>query len=435
VVDLKPAQPGHFFARVLADQHYQKGRDAEQQGDWERALGAYRRACAIDAHNALYLLARGHICQTHGLEQEAEECYQRVLMLRPGDTVALYNQAHLFAARGCLDEARTNLAQIVSGSADDLGERLAPVHCRLGDIALRRAEFTLAGVHFRRALQCDPRAQYAAAALSGLERFAEFRPPFTSTGQIGPKTAFYCYAGAMLLGFPGSAGQCADLLGDDGIAIPPYAPLGFDTLDEVARTLFRFVDLTRCLGWRFDCVAPLDSGGRPLAAALAAALDASVIPSVEDVPWKACVLGVAGAARDPAEIVEGARTLGQRSRRALCYTTGAERPIWEYGGAIQVASLPVRVEFPWSRNEAAVPEHAEAIGAALAEALLAPAACGTARDGALRVSARTARRPVVPTCDATMASTRRQVAWYRRHHQLSFDLGTLEATRPTGHHA
>ena len=135
-----PADPAHFFARVLADQHYQKGRQRQEQGDWDLALSSYRRASTLDPHNVLYLLARGHVCQAHGLEPEAEECYRVALELRPDDTVALYNQAQLLASRGQLDEARANLIRIVNAGVEDLGERAAPIFCRLGDIALRRED-------------------------------------------------------------------------------------------------------------------------------------------------------------------------------------------------------------------------------------------------------------------------------------------------------
>src|SRR5207249_7139744 len=119
----QPADPARFFTGVLADQHYQKGVQFEQQGEWERALAAYRKASSLDAHRVLFLLARGRVCQAHGLEPEAEQCYEVALRLRPDDPVVLYNQAQLFAARGRLDQARANLARIVDGDVDALGDR------------------------------------------------------------------------------------------------------------------------------------------------------------------------------------------------------------------------------------------------------------------------------------------------------------------------
>jgi tetratricopeptide (TPR) repeat protein len=394
MADGSPADPGHFFARVLADQHYQKGLQRQRQGDWDLALTSYRRASALDPRNVLYLLARGHICQTHGLEPEAEECYRVALRLRPDDTVALYNQAQLFAARGELEEARANLARIVAAGVETLGERAAPIYSRLGDIALRRDEHATAALHFRRALECTPGYRYATVALAGLERFAEFRRPFDDAGGIQPKVAFYGYAGAMLLGLPG----------DDGIAIPAYPGLGFDSLAELAQTLARFTGLARRLDWRFDAVAPLDAESRPLAIALAEALGAThgVLEPAQGGRRAASVLGVTGSGADPAAIARGIGALRERTGRALLYAVGVSQPVWEYAPAVQVANAPGRLEFPWSRGEAAAPEHAEAIGAELGAALRAAAGDGTAEA---------------------------QVAWYaapRGHHRLSFDPLTLE---------
>ena len=390
-----PAEPAHFFARVLADQHYQKGLQRQQAGEWDLALASYRRACALDPHNVLYLLARGRVCQTHGLEPEAEACYRVALGLRPDDTVALYNQAQLFAARGELEAARSNLSRIVSGGVEELGERAAPIFCRLGDIALRRDDHTLAAVHFRRALECTPGHCYAAAALDGLERFGEFRRPFDDAGAIAPKVAFYGYAGAMLLGLPE----------DDGIDVPAYPALGFDSLAELAQTLARFAAVARLLEWRFAAVAPLDPESQPLAIALAGALETRVLALDDERRRPGAVLGVTGSAADPVIVNRAAGALRARCGAALLYAVGVSRPVWEYAPAIQVASAPGRLEFPWSRGEAGAPEHAEAIGTELAEALR-----------------------VAPP-DTTAAA---QVAWYggpAGHARLGFDPRTL-AARP-----
>jgi tetratricopeptide (TPR) repeat protein len=368
-----PADPGHFFARVLAGQHYQKGRQRQEQGDWDLALGSYRRACALDPHNVLYLLARGHVCQAHGLEPEAEECYRVALELRPEDTVALYNQAQLLASRGQLDEARANLFRIVSAGVEDLGERAAPIFCRLGEIAVRREDYPAAAVHFRRALECTPGHRYASAALGGLARFAEFRQPFDAGGGVHPKVAFYGFGGTILLGLPG----------DDGIAVPAYPGLGFDSLAELGQTLARFTELARHLGWRFDAVAALDSASRPLAIALGRALDAAVVEP-DDGGWRGssgargAVLGVTGAGADPSAMARAVERLRDRGGRVLLYAVGVSCPVWEYDPPLHVASAPGTLEFPWSRGEASAPEHAEAFGAELGEALLAALAGGTA---------------------------------------------------------
>lgn len=380
--DLKPADPGRFFTKVLADQHYQKGVDLERAGDWQQALRNYRRASSLDPTNVLFLLARGHVCQINHLEPEAEGCYERVLELRPGHTVALYNQAQLHAARGELDAARVALASIAAGNLDSLGDRAAPVFCRLGDLALRRQEYATAAIHFRRALDFAPGHPYATASLDGLDRFAEFAAPFAEDGRVPPKIALYGYAGAVVLGFPD----------DNGIDIPAYPNLGFDSLDELARTLARLVALMRRHRQTFDVVVALDPDSQALCVALAGVLGARAIHTADGTPDGATALGVTATGAGLFARDSGAAMLMARCPDAVRYAVGLAKPVWEYAFAPHVVSLSVFLEFPWNRKEASAAEHAEAYGEALRECL----------------------RQATP--DATTDS---QLAWYRAHHRLA----------------
>lgn len=396
MVNEQPAAPGFFFQKVLADQHYQKGIQLEQQGDWERALASYRRASSLDATNVLFLLARGHICQIHGLEPEAEDCYAHALRVRPGDTVVLYNQAQLFAVRGHLEAARSNLARIVAGGVDDLGDRAAPIYCRLGDLALRVEDYATAAIHFRKALASAPDHRYAAAALSAIPRFREFAGPFAADGRIAPKVALYGYARAILLGFPG----------DDGQNIPAYPGLGFESLTELAETLNRLVTLARQVPWQLDAVSALDSESHPLAIALGAALNVRICRLGDETPRGARCLAVTAAGSDPAVLREQVDRLRGRCLGTVVYAAGLRNPIWEYAGWIDVASVPVLLEYPWTRGEAGAAEHAEAFGLELAHHL-----------------ARLAPDP----------STAAQLVWYGRHTQTSVSLtGHLVAPDSTG---
>jgi tetratricopeptide (TPR) repeat protein len=381
--------PNRFFARVMADQQYEKGRELESAGFWERALAAYRRASSLDASNVLYLVARGRVCHAHGLEPEAEECYAVALRLRPNDTVALYNQAQLFAARGQLDAARTNLDRIVSGDGELLGERAAPVYCKLGDIALRREEYAIAELHYRKALAVAPTApthRYATAALGALARLAEFPAPVQPDGRLDPKVAVYAYAGAIALGMPD----------DDGIALPLLPALGFDSLEEVAATLARVVRLARHLRWVTDAVCALDAESQPLAIALAAVLDARVFGPTEDgtVPHGAACLAVSATGDDPTELARRIAVLRERCEGVRFYAVGLRHPVWEYIAPPTLVSVPVRLEFPWNRGEASTAEHAEAFGEELA----------------LRL------RAALETDDGT---TEAQLVWYARHARLN----------------
>ena len=386
-----PADPARFFTGVLADQHYQKGVQYEQQGDWEHALAAYRRASSLDLNRVLFLLARGRVCQAHGLEPEAEDCYARALRLRPDDPVVLYNQAQLFAARGELEAARANLARIVDGDVDRLGERAAPIFSRLGDIALRRRDFHAAALCFRRALACAPENRYAAAVAAGIDRFKEFDEPFATDGRIAPKVALYGYAAAVVLGMPG----------DDGIDVPLYPGLGFESLYEVAQALARFVALAQRGGWEFDAVAALDAESHPLAVALAAALGARAVHDPAAVAWRSRALGVSATGSDTAALDQSVARLRERAPGAVHYALGLREPVWEYVQAPQVVNVPVRLEFPWNRGEAAAPEHAEAYGSELATQL-----AQVAREEAAVLA----------------AYARRQLEWYGVHRKTALEV-------------
>ena len=382
------AQPNRFFARVMADQQYEKGRELEEAGFWERALTAYRRACGLDTTNVLYLVARGRVCHAHGMESEAEECYAAALRLRPNDTVALYNQAQLLAARGRLEAARANLDRIVADDGGTLGERAAPVYCKLGDIALRREEYAVAELHFRKALAAAPGHRYGTAALGALPRLAEFERPVQADGRLDPKVAIYAYAGAMALGMPD----------DDGISLPLLPALGFDSLDEVAAALARVVRLARRLGWEVDAVCALDPESQPLALALAASFEARAVgPGDESaVARDAACLAVSASGEDPAELSRRLVRLRERVAVVRFYSVGLRHPVWDYPTAPTVVSVPVRLEFPWNRGEASAAEHAEAFGEALSSSLSA----------------------ALETDDGT---TEAQVAWYARHDRLNDD--------------
>jgi tetratricopeptide (TPR) repeat protein len=382
-------EPNTFFAKVLADQQYQRGRDFERQGYWEQALTCYRRACALDALSPLYLLARGHVCQQHGFTREAEQCYELALKLRPDDVVALYNQAQLYASRGQLDEAKDKLARIITQGTSGLGERAASIFCRLAEIALRREDYATAALHFTKALEASPHHGYATASLRGLSRFAEFRSPFADDGRILPKVALYSYAGTIVLGMPD----------DNGIDVPPSPALGFESLQEIAQALSRFRDVAQFFAWPFTSVAALDAESHPLAIALGASLGCDATPSADVVPWGSCVLGVSATGVDPVQLHEQVRVLRDRASRTLVYAVGLARPVWEYPVAPQIVTMPVRLEYPWNRGEASAPEHAEAYGAEISVLLLSTKPDGT-REAQLR--------------------------WYEAHPQLSFDVQTLQ---------
>lgn len=369
---------GLLFGQLAANQHYVQGLQIAEQGDWGAALDEYRQACIADPTNTTYQLARGHLCQAHGLLDEATEAYEAALEVAPSNVVVLNNQALLFAQQGDLARARTNFERILL-VARELGERAAPVCAGLGDLALREERYAQAAKHFQQALRYDPTHAYSRAALAAIPRLREFSHPIGRDGSIAVKPGVYAFAGAIALGLPP----------DDGIELPRRARHTFGNLAEVGDALRRFLDLAAAWQWRFDAVVPLEGSSRPLAQALAVTLD-SVCVAEPPYLHGGGVLAVAGCVQAAVAYGDAVAAVRERTESALVYVLGAEPALWDITPP-HVLHVPAPVAFPWSAGEAAAAEHAEALGEALASAVR-----------------------VAPP-DLTIPD---QVAWYHRHRAL-----------------
>ena len=379
-----------FFAKLVAQQHYQSGLAHEQGGRWAEALAAYRAACAGDPQVSLYWLARGAAAQRQRQWDEAAQAYREALALSPADPVVLYNQALLFLAQGQRQPARRNLEAALRLKGDRLGDRAALVHARLGDLALQDEDYLVAEAHLRQALGRKPDDPYAAAALGALPRLREFVAPYDEDGRLPAKIGIYAYCGALLLGLPG----------DDGITIPAGRTGQLNEHAEVAAVLRRITDTVLALRWRFDALVPLDASAWPLTLALAHTLGTPAVRWPQSLQG-GTVLALAVTVAETGEGDHAARAAQEHSDAALLCSLGLHGRPWQVRPQPHVLCVPTTITLPWAADEAATASADQALGRTLADLI--------------------ARQPP----DETAAPQRE---WYREHRRLRF---TLERFRGT----
>ncbi len=379
-----------FFAKLVAQQHYQGGLAHEQGGRWAEALEAYRAACAGDPQVSLYWLARGTAAQRQRQWDEAAHAYREALALAPADPVVLYNQALLFLAQGKREPARRNLEAVLRLKGERLGDRAALVHARLGDLALQDEDYPVAEAHLRQALVRKPDDPYATAALHALPRLREFAAPYDQDGRLPAKIGIYAYCGALLLGLPG----------DDGITIPASRTGQLDGHAAVAAVLRRLADTVLALRWRFDALVPLDAPAWPLTLALAHTLGTPAVRWPQSLQGGK-VLALAVTITETGASDHAARAAQEHSDAALLVSLGLHGRPWRVRPQPHVLCAPTPVMLPWAADEAATAPDDQVQGRTLADL--------------------TARQPP----DETAA---RQRAWYREHGRLRFDLARFRGT-------
>lgn len=335
---LAPLLSPLFHSRVVADQHYQRGLDQESRGQWDRALTSFRTACALHPERILYLLARGRVCQTHDLDPEAEDCYEHARRVAPRDPVVLFNQAELWARHGRLAMAIENLEEILSDESRQLGARAMPVHRLRGNLAVRTGDYSRADEAFLTALALVPEDAYLRTMVQSVPRFAEFN--LDGEALSGAKQLVYAHAGAMLFG----------LLEDDGVIIPEYPGIGFETLDEVAEVIARPARTLQHLGTP-AYVGALDASSLPIAEAITDVLGSILFdpsaPSRSLTGGNQSILLVTVNASDPEAIGAVAKRLRDQGHTVWTYAIGLRHPAGAYHGMIDLISSTGFVEVPW----------------------------------------------------------------------------------------
>lgn len=357
VVDSLDSLVAPFFqARVVADRHYRQGIDLETRGQWERALQSYRTACDLHPQRVLYLVARGRVCQAHGLTNEAAACYALARKLDPTDPVVLFNEADLLAKRGDLGAAIANLRSLLDREPDRLRMQMAPAWRLLGDLELARRNAEGAMHAYRTGALAFPSDRYLSTLATAGNRIREVAsstdtaPQLDTGGLMFPaKVSTYAFAGAMLFGLPG----------DDGVEVPTYPGLGFVSIDEVAEALARPLALFRRRRVPFAAVHAAGSVAAPVAHAFAMALG---IPVAPDPIGPRLTVSVDG--EDPATLVRAASNSGD-----WAFCMGMQLAPWDYNDSLDGALVAAPIEVPWATRDARARPPLSDAGEALAHAL------------------------------------------------------------------
>ena len=345
-----------FQARIIADRHYRHGTELEARGQWERALQSFRTACDLHPQRVLYLVARGRICQAHGLENEAAACYALARKVDPTDPVTLFNEADLLARRGDLTSAVANLRALLDANGSALQSHAATAWRLLGDFELARRNAVDAIEAYRRGAVLLPTDPYLRAVVGAGDRLrditasGETAARVDTTGILLPaKAATYAFAAAMLFGLPD----------DDGIDVPTYPGLGFISIEEVAEALARPLALFRRRHTPFAAVHALELAAVPVARALASALR---IPIGENPSGPRLSVAVVG--ENPAAMRRDHEVPGDW---VLCL--GLRHPAWRYADGLDGALIAAEVEVPWSSVDARAKRPEGDVGEALSRAL------------------------------------------------------------------
>jgi predicted O-linked N-acetylglucosamine transferase (SPINDLY family) len=169
-----------------APMHYMLGCSLQAQGKIADAVGAMRRAVALEpamakAHNNL-----GCLFEAAGVLEEAQLCYRNAIEADAALVPAVYNLGNVLKQTG--DRA---------GAADAIARALAlePGHadwrCNLGELLFGAGKFDEALASFRAAIVADPRYQPVHAnlgiALAATGALEEARTAFASAVELDPE--------------------------------------------------------------------------------------------------------------------------------------------------------------------------------------------------------------------------------------------------------
>ena len=227
-----------------ADVQISLGRAAEQQGDLEQAMAAYRAALGRDKRRADAHLRMAVLHDKQGKFRESAELYRKALALRPGDPDVYCDMGYSFYLQRRWAEAEMNLRQALA--VDSRHQRahnnLALVLVRNNRLEDALAEFREGGsdpvqahnnlafaltmdrrwdaarAEYRRALERDPSSKVAQARLAQLNGLLAKLEPARSGAAGNPQSL------AMTTAAP---------------TPPPRPPVPTATPPELARSLAR----------------------------------------------------------------------------------------------------------------------------------------------------------------------------------------------------
>lgn len=128
--------PGEMPRAPEADAYIRAVSAFETHGDYASAIAGYSAASDRWPDNAMVWLGLGNSFYGQGDLESAEIAYKKLLVIDPGDAVALNNLSHVQADRGCYKEASATLNAALSMSAPDsavygmIEESLRQLHSR-----------------------------------------------------------------------------------------------------------------------------------------------------------------------------------------------------------------------------------------------------------------------------------------------------------------
>ena len=199
-----------------ADVQISMGRAAEQQGNLDQAMAAYRAALDRDKSRADAYARLAILHDKQGKFRESAELYRKALALRPGDPDIFCDMGYSLYLQRRWAEAEMNLRQAIAVNADHrrAHNNLALLLVRDNRLDDALAEFGKAGsdpvqahmnlafaltidqrwesarAEYQRALALDPSSQLAKARLDRVERPA--RQAGAGPGRTAPGTTRRC---------------------------------------------------------------------------------------------------------------------------------------------------------------------------------------------------------------------------------------------------
>ncbi len=149
---------------IATDQIFDDAREAEEAGDWDRAVSLYRRCVEIEPKDPVVAFNLSHALLQKGERIEARRYLNKVLRLDPRYAEAWYNLAGIAREEGNIESARRHLRQAISadpGYPDPL--------YNLALLEFDAGSFQRAGELWEKYRELDPDSSWGKKAKYGLQ--------------------------------------------------------------------------------------------------------------------------------------------------------------------------------------------------------------------------------------------------------------------------